>query len=226
MKTLTPTQPEKIKNISLHEAAEAFHISYSAFCSLLDRYPEIKEKYVQKEVYKGRRRFVIEPEGMLVLANMKDSDRGNKKIKTGMIFRESKKKIAERAIAEVKQHPPTGIEALKQLQVVIAQQIENYEAIGNQGKKIEQLDERVSELEGDTSKMPITESQRKRLHERVTNLHYQLLEKRRVNTPFRNIWLKVHEATGKSAVSEYTFEDYRFALSFLKDTYKRLNIEW
>ena len=114
--------------LSLHEAAEKLGVTYAAVSSLLKRYPEIKEKYTWKTKYKGRLKTVISTEGMTVLANVKDGNRGSRyaKIKPGLTFQEGKQKIAEKAIEASRLTPAQFL--LKQAELMVgleSQQLQN-----------------------------------------------------------------------------------------------------
>lgn len=211
--------------VSLHEAAEEFGISYSGFCGLLRRHDDIKEKYTFKTDHEGRLRTVITSDGLAILANLRNTNIPNTKVKSLNTFRNEKKIISEEVVRQAK--PKTGIEALQQLQIVIAQQIEAYQKLEEQGVEIKEQrqtlqlhDNRITELEGDIEKMPITKSQKKRLHERVCVVAFS------TNIHFSKVYTGMHEAIGPRSIDEYTFQDYGRAIAWLKQVFKKNNINW
>lgn len=202
--------------ISLDEAAQNLGVSTSGLRHYLSRNSALKDKYLKKEIYDGRRKHVISVEALPFITITK-----NIKSKTGHGVTVSKMKdvVANRTIAQMK--PKTSREILNSV-IATAQELLKQE------EQIEDHEARLSTLEGedgDLSKLPITQGQRAQIHERVNLLHYELL-KNKTFVPQKNIYIKMHEQTGRTSITEYKFEDYKVAKGFLKEWFNKLNIKW
>lgn len=212
------TAAEVQEVISLEEAAQQLGITYKALSNWLRSNLDIKNEYCFKQNYKGRRKTVIKVEGVMMIMAIKDRDRGNQtKNSPSDTFREGKKKMAKNVIQQAR---PSGIEALQQLQIVIAQQIEAYKQIEEHGQAIQSHEQRIVELEGDIEKMPISDGQKERLNERVRLLA------NKINWYYPKVWSTLHEAVGRRKLHQYTFQDYGRAIVWLKGVFKKNNINW
>lgn len=201
--------------LSLDEAAEQLGVSYSGLRDYFKHHPEVKAKYVFKEKYNGRRRFVIKVEALPQISIVRNLDGKNKKVSD---FKKGKEMIAEKAIETLKPKL-SRMEMLKE-------SLKNVQALIEQEKKLDNHEDRISTIEDElASDMAITTGQRQQLHERVNLLHYEL-EKRGINIPQAKIYLKMHDETGRPSINDYKFEDYRVAKRVLKDWFKKLNINW
>lgn len=198
--------------ISLDEASQQFGISYSSFCRLLRSNPDIRDKYTEKMTYYGRRRTVIHIEALPILVVVKDKDRGNqnKKMTLSDTFREGKKKLAEKAIEQAKENPVDVINTL----------IKNLELLREQSTRLNNHEDRLNELEGDMGKMKMSDGQRERLNERIRLLAIQL------TIPFGKMWSELHNITGRRNIDLYTFQDYGIAITWLRQVFKKNNINW
>lgn len=238
--------------LSYPEAAEQLGVTPSAISHWTTKYPEFQDEYVSSRHHKGRKRKVISSRGLFALAAMKDTDRGGRYKKSEPKFTNQQIKKARLATARKALEEPKP-RSLSELKIAIQQQLEMIEQMEKQGvlleettdkvekqkllmetqgvlveettHKVDNHEDRISDLEGDTSKMSITTGQRKLLHEKINFLHYTMKEKG-THIQQSAIWGKVHNYTGRKAIGEYLFEDYKVARSFLKDVFKKLDIEW
>lgn len=106
---------ETVEWLCYDEAAEVLQISRSAFNRLINRHPQVKEKYVEKfKKNSPKPKFHIRVEGLLVLANVKDSKGGNAKSYTIVQNKLAKQKLAEKSF-----ETPTDLKAIiTQLEVL------------------------------------------------------------------------------------------------------------
>jgi hypothetical protein len=207
--------------ISLDEAAQQLGVGTNALRLWLKRNPEIKNKYVSKEQIFGRKRFVINVEALLVIANLRNLDSKNEH---RVRFSEGKKKLAEKTIESKLTKQLSNIDLLRQLQVTIAQQIENYDKLNTHEERIEIVEQKVDELDVNPE-MAITDAQRQFLQERVNALHFKLAEKN-INIHQSLIRKELNESVGRHSVNEYTFQDYYISKGILKKMFKKHGFEW
>jgi len=202
---------EVVKYYSLPEAAKALGVSPSAISHWLNANEDIKGQYTAKAVHNGRMRIVITAEGLTVLATVKG---GKSKTANGEIIssiKKGKQAIAEKAIE--KSQPSNTMQILDTLMLQI-------QAMREQELRVDNHEERIVELEGDITKMPISDGQRTRLNERVRLLAFDL------QVPFPAVWKQLHDMTGRKTINDYTFQDYGIAITYLKGTYKKNHIAW
>lgn len=212
---------------SYPEAAELLNVSHEGLSRWLNNHIEIKEKYVSKKKHNGRRRLVIASEAIPVIANMRDNNRGNQYAKNELSTKnvQFKKELAERAVEQTKQVNLPAAQNIEQLktalmQAMVASQaaLESLELATRNTERIEDHDQRLSLLEGDTSSLPITEGQKKVLNERIRKLAFE----RQIH--FSQVWTQLHELVGKRSITEYVMEDYFVAITVIKKWYKMYGI--
>lgn len=179
--------------LSYPEAGQKLGVTASAISHWINKMPDFKDRYVVSKFHNGRKRKVVTVEGLTVLANAKDTDRGgkykNNEPSSRNLFKAGKIRIAEQAI-QPKERP-----SLLALREMIDRAIEHEKLLDNH-------ETRIADLEGDISKSAITTGQRKLLHEKINALHYGLKEKD-INVPQSRIWQKVHEFTGRKTILEW-----------------------
>lgn len=202
--------------ISLEEASQQLGISYSSLVRWLKKNTEIKDKYCFKASYQGRKKTLIYVEALLVIANVKDSDRGNKsKTAPSTTFQKGKQKLAENAIEQVK--TSQSLESLYSQAQMMVKTLEQLMQVSGQ---VQNHEERILTLEGDTQNAPMTSGQRERLNERLRFFCSQ------TGVAHALVWRDLHDITGRRSINEYVFEDYKIALSRLREIYKLKNIKW
>jgi biotin operon repressor len=116
--------------LSLDEAAEQLGVSRKGLNSYLMRHPELKEKYLNKDYYDGRRRYVLKIEALPFIVITRNVDSKNLH---GEGFSKGKEKLAKQAIARQNQS-----EALLLMK----------EMIEKQGGMIEKQGEMIETLTG------------------------------------------------------------------------------
>ena len=204
--------------ISWEEAAEQLQCSYSALSKWLTMNPDIKKTYCSKRIYDGRKKYVILVEALPVIANMRDSDRGNQheKKEPSSKIPEMKKKIVEKAIEITKSQGSLQRYTNHQLLDEITRRLSN--DVEQLKEDSQQYQERLTELENGNPKL--TTGQRQRLNEVVRRLGFEL------EVPIKQVWTRMHEMTGRHTIEEYVFEDYGVSINWLKKVYKKNNINW
>ena len=208
---------DKQEVIDIVGAAELLKCSHPALRMWLKVHPEIKEKYCRKERYEGRRKTVIQVEALALIANMRNDN--GRKVKESLTFKEAKRNIIEKEIRKPRK-------SLSELRDIIDHMIAQDAQVKETGNKVHQLESKVADLEGDTTKIPITEGQRKRLHERVNYFCFWMEEHRRIKIRQGQVYRKIHDMTGRKTTNDYVFEDYKIAIKVLKDWYKQFNVTW
>lgn len=202
--------------ISLNVAAENLGIRYNSLIKWLSDNKDIKDQYCQKMIIDGRRKWVLSKDGLLVIANMRETT----KSEITSQFRHGKKKMAEAMIVK-RDEEQVFIQILQQSQALLqhAQAILQVRTqIETVAEKNNELEERLNEIESGTKKM--TTGQRKYLNERVRALALEL------DAPFPRIWNAVHDMTGRRSIDDYLFEDYGVAIQYLREVFKKKGIEW
>lgn len=218
---LQKVNQEVINFISLEEASQQLGITYGQLVKWLNTNKEIKEKYCFKAKYNGRRRTLIYVEALLVIANVKDSDRGNQsKIAPSATFQKGKQELAETVVEQVKTS-----QSLESLYAQAQMLVQTIEGLLHVQVKVENHEERIATLEGDPDTMPIVDGQRKILAEFCNRLHFGLKEQGK-NVHFSSIRKDLNIAVGKHSVEEYTQADYFRAISVLKRWYKQQGVQW
>jgi hypothetical protein len=79
---------------------------------------------------------------------------------------------------------------------------------------------RLLHLEGDIESTPMTQGQRTRLNERLRYFCSQ------TNKPHSLAWKDLHDITGKQSINDYSFQDYKIALSRIREWFKAYNVQW
>jgi hypothetical protein len=219
---LQKVNQEQVDFISLEEASQQLNMSYKSLAGWLTSHKEIKQKYCFKAHYQGRRRTLIYVEALLVIANVKDSSRGNqnKKILPSENFNQGKQKLAEKVVEQVK-----ASQSLESLYSQAQMLVQTIEGLLNVQVKVENHEERLLTLEGDVDNAPIEVGQRTFLKEFCNRLHFGLKEQGK-NVHFSSIRKDLNIAVGKHSVEEYTQADYFRAIATLKRWYKHHNIQW
>ena len=197
---------DDIEALSLDAAAERMGITYNSITRLLRNYPDIKDKYTFKRKLSTQKhakpRTFITTKGMVVLANVKDKDRGNQyKVNNARRnLSQSKQQLAERAIEQSQLSPA---QALLQAVQLMAAQEEKLQLVEN---KVSQLEEKITSPKSG----PIEKEQRDVLWDRVNALAYKSKRKQGV------IWKELHDYMKRDKVADYTFADYRPAAKWLQ----------
>lgn len=202
--------------LSLDEAAQQLGTGRKGLDTYLTNHSELKDKYLSKQQYKGRRKLVLDIEALPFIVITRNTNSKNLQLEG---ISKVKENLANKAIAEIKQPKKYNREALQRM-------VEQAQALLEQAEQIDDHETRIGEIEEElASDMAITTGQRQKLHERVNFLHFEL-EKKGLNVSQARIYGKMHEETGRATINDYKFEDYRVAIRVLKDWYKRININW
>ena len=212
---------EKVNNqvgfISLEEAGQQLNMSYSTLSKWLTSHKEIKEKYCFKAKYQGRRRTLIYVEALAIILNVKDTGRNvsEEKKELNSKIPEVKEQLAEKMVEQVR--TTQSIESLYSQAQMMVKTLEQLMHISGQ---VENHEERILTLEGDTENLPMTSGQRERLNERLRYFCSQ------AGVGHALVWRDLHDITGRKSINEYVFADYKIALGRLREIYKFKNIQW
>lgn len=219
---MTELKQTTIEWFRLQDAPQLFDISYSQLAKLVKQADDdFKAKYIKKMKTIGKRQTHISKAGMLVLANMKDSSRGNQyKVAPNATLRESKKMIAERAIESSEMSTDPMLQQLQIMANIRKQQLKQQEVIERLQQDNEEMKVRMALVEGDTQHMPLTTGQRQRINERVR------LFASKTGIPHGTVWGGLHLKVGRKKIDDYRFDDYSAAIALLKTAFNKHNIEW
>jgi hypothetical protein len=208
---------ESVNFISLEEAGQQLNMSYSTLSKWLTSHKDIKDKYCFKAKYQGRKRTLIYIEGLAVILNVKDTGRnvseGKKELNSKIP--EVKEQLAEKAIEQVK-----SSQSLESLYSQAQMMVKTLEQLMNVSGQVQNHEERLLTLEGDTENLVMTNGQRERLNERLRFFCSQ------TGVGHALVWRDLHDITGRKSINEYVFADYKVALSRLREIYKLKNIQW
>jgi len=203
------------------DIAGKLNVSITSIHRLIQNYiGHIKNNiiYTKGEGDYRRSRYISE-EGLAILLNMKDSNRGNQfSINPSVNENEKnyKKHIAKEVIQQNK--PPQQIvtgglsDTVRALLAVV-------ELAERNQSDIRELQGDVAMLKGDTANFPIRKGQKDILNERVRALAI------RSQQPYHNIWNKLHEQVGRRSINEYVFEDYQLAINIINGWIKKFNFD-
>lgn len=211
------TNEQVVSFISLEEAGQQLNMSYSTLSKWLISHKDIKEKYCFKAKYNGRKRTLIYVEALAVILNVKDTGRNVSKEKKELNSKivEVKEQLAEKAVGQIK--TGQGLESLYSQAQMMVKTLEQLMQVSGQ---VQNHEERLLTLEGDTENLPMTSGQRERLNERLRFFCIQ------TGIGHALVWRDLHDITGRKSINDYVFADYKLALGRLREIYKLKNIQW
>lgn len=187
------------------QVATEFHIDVKSIRKLFLRYePQLGEN-LRKIKSGGRTGFTtyINKNGVIILLNLKDSRRNinSKSVNDATdASLQGKKKIAEIAIAKVKQVDLSDLlQQMEQLRMAVQE---------------------VKTLSLGVPSGDITDGQREFLNERVR--YYASM----TGVSHSWVWKRIHGFVGKSGIEAYRFNDYKPAYRYLKDMYNAAKLNW
>lgn len=223
------TETEQNTRLSMAEAAHWMKVQPDSMRNIIKLYAPKLPEYISKQIHtcsisgKTRRMTVITKQGLVVLVNMKDSNRGNQFEKNDAKprFLEAKKEIAETAIQAVSPQPshPSSLQVL--LQTV--QEMANLETRMNE--KFDNMEKKIEEVTvALTAPIPSSTGMRDELNDRVKAYVAKMKKIHGVDIPYYRVWEMIHAHVQAYAVANFTFKHYIAALKYLKQVYKDSNL--
>ena len=213
-KIVNGSQNELVKYLSFEESAQQLGMSYSALSAWLLQYPQIRDKYCLKGKVNGRLKYVLLVEGLPVIANMKDSDRGNqrKKIVPSTKIPKAKQQLAERAVEQTKMTlTSTSFDVMRQM----------IDMLEVSSKRMDSFEKRMDKIESpEADVQPLSKKNRKLLWDRVNAIHYA------TGIPHAVLYADLHLRVGRAGIEQYLQADYYSALRHLKPMFKKNNLYW
>lgn len=200
MNNLPQEQAKPQEMLTIKQAAEFWGCTPKQIRRLLTRYQAHINEYIQGGGRQGAK-IGIKKEGLVVLRNVV-----NVKIAPSRVHL-AKKEIAVKAIQA------SGDPFLQQLEMLksVYLQMQGIE------KRLELVEQNTLAVE---SPKTLTNPQREYLNERLRNYQYN------VEVPHWRLWGKLHQEVGKASINEYGSQDYKKAMSILKQWYKEADLNW
>lgn len=202
--------------LNSHQAAEHLKISHSSFNKLVRRYHARLGDNICKQSHRGGcsgKRTLINNAGLVILANIKDSNRKSLNASDAL---NGKQKIAEVAISAVTPSTDPILGGLQQMLAIRQEQLD-------QGQRLDNLENKIEEVKRLAIEAPpeiMTNPEREYLNERVRYYAHQ------TEVPHWRIWGKLHSLVGRPEIGKYRSQDYKLAMKYLRTWYKEAEIEW
>jgi len=204
------------------QAAQFMGVTSRTIYTLLKRYKESIKEYIVLIPSKGTKygKLCITRPGLIVLANLKDSDRGNQHRNSTMkpgINVQAKKNVAEIAIAAQTIPQELLNDPFIKLRL---QQLQDINQVRQEMQSLKTEIQEVKQLATETPPTDLITSQREFLNDR---LRYFCIQ---TEMSPSYVWKKLHAYMCKESINDYKFGDFKPAIRYLKEMYKNARIEW
>lgn len=204
------------------QAAQFMNVTPRTIYNLFKKYQESIKEYVTLTPSRGRKygKFCITRPGLVVLANLKDSDRGNQHrkstVKPGFSL-QAKKNIAEIAIAAQTIPQELLNDPFIKLRL---QQLQDINQVRQEVQNLKTEIQEVKQLAIEAPPTDLVTSQREFLNDR---LRYFCIQ---TEMSPSYVWKKLHSYMCKESINDYKFGDFKPAIRYLKEMYRGNGIEW